>query len=151
LTSEPLPTSPVVGVGAVVLHEGRVLLVRRGKQPLLGRWVVPGGRLELGETLEAAVAREVAEETGVRVAPIAVVDVFDRIDLEEGRVRFHYVIVDYACRYLGGLPRAASDAADVAWVAQEKLAEYDLPAKALELIQRCFEREPDLAAGPGPR
>ncbi len=120
----------------------------RGKEPLRGRWVIPGGTLELGETLEAAVAREIEEETGVRVAPVEVVDVFDRIDFEEGRLRFHYVIVDYICRYLGGSAAAASDAADVAWVARQDLARYDLPPKALDVVQDCFRRSLHLA-GPG--
>jgi 8-oxo-dGTP diphosphatase len=135
----------------VVLREGRVLLVRRGKEPLRGRWVIPGGRLELGETLEAAVAREIEEETGIRVAPVEVVDVFDRIDFEEGRLRFHYVIVDYVCRYLGGSAVAASDAADVAWVARQDLARYDLPPKALEVVESCFRRSVDLADQGQPR
>ncbi len=132
-------------MGGVVIHEGRVLLVRRGKEPLKGRWVVPGGTLELGETLEAAVAREILEETGIQAAPIEIVAVFDRIDRQEGTVRFHYVIVDYACRYLGGTARAASDAEDVAWASRDDLARYDLPSKALEIVEVCFSRRGSLA------
>ena len=89
-----------VGVGAVVIHEGRVLLIRRGKEPLRGRWVVPGGTVELGETLEDAVVREVQEETGLTVAPREVVTVFDRIERDGEAVRYHYVIVDYLCDYV---------------------------------------------------
>ncbi len=123
-----------------MIHEGRVLLIRRGKEPLRGRWVVPGGTVELGETLEAAVVREVEEETGLVVAPREVVTVFDRIDREGGRVRYHYVIVDYRCEYVSGTPRAGSDAAEVALVAHEDLPRYDLPAKALEVVLDAFRR-----------
>lgn len=127
-------------MGAIVIHEGRVLLVRRGKEPLRGRWVVPGGTVELGETLEAAIVREVQEETGITVTPREIVTVFDRIDREGDRVRFHYVIVDYLCDYVSGSPRAASDAADVALVAEADLPGYDLPPKALEVVLDGFRR-----------
>ncbi len=127
-------------MGAVVIHEGRVLLIRRGKEPLRGRWVVPGGTVELGETLEAAVVREVEEETGLVVAPREIVTVFDRIDREGGAVRYHYVIVDYLCDYVSGSPRAASDAEAVAFVAKGDLPAYDLPPKALEVVLDGFRR-----------
>jgi len=127
-------------VGAVVIHEGRVLLIRRGKEPLRGRWVVPGGTVELGETLEAAIIREVQEETGLTVAPREIVTVFDRIERDGDLVRYHYVIVDYLCDYVCGSPRAASDAEDVALVAQADLPGYDLPAKALEVVLDAFRR-----------
>jgi ADP-ribose pyrophosphatase YjhB (NUDIX family) len=123
-----------------MIHEGRVLLIRRGKEPLRGRWVVPGGTVELGETLETALVREVEEETGLIVAPREVVTVFDRIERDGGRVVYHYVIVDYRCDYVSGTPRAASDAADVALVAQADLPRYDLPAKALEVVLDVFGR-----------
>ena len=134
------PDRPSVGVGAVLIHEGRVLLIRRGKEPLRGRWVVPGGTVELGETLEEALVREVLEETGLVVRPGEVVAVFDRILREADRVDYHYVIVDYLCEYVSGQPRAASDAEDVAMVAQADLAAYDLPEKALEVVQDGFRR-----------
>jgi 8-oxo-dGTP diphosphatase len=139
----------VVGVGGVVVHEGRVLLIRRGKEPLKGRWVIPGGTLELGETLEAGVAREIREETGIRVAPVEFVDVFDRIDRQDGTIRFHYVIVDYLCTYLGGTACAASDAEAVVWASREELDDFDLPAKVRVLVEGAFRRA-GLAAGPGP-
>ena len=94
------PAAPVVGVGGVVVRDGRVLLIRRGKPPLYGRWVVPGGTVELGETLEEALVREMEEETSLRVEPIEVLTVFDRIEREGERVVYHYVIVDYLCRWL---------------------------------------------------
>jgi len=123
-----------------MIHEGRVLLIRRGTEPLRGRWVVPGGTVELGESLEAALVREVEEETGLVVRPREVVTVFDRIEREGTLVRYHYVIVDYRCDYVSGTPRAASDAADVALVAREDLPRYDLPAKALEVVLDAFRR-----------
>jgi mutator protein MutT len=127
-------------VGAVLIHEGRVLLIRRGKEPLKGRWVVPGGTVELGETLEDALVREIQEETGLVVRPLEVVTVFDRIDRVGDDVRYHYVIVDYLCEYVSGTPRAASDAEEVALVAEADLGRYDLPPKALEVVLDGFRR-----------
>ena len=100
------PAAPVVGVGGVVVRDGRVLLIRRGKAPLYGRWVVPGGTVELGETLEEALVREMEEETSLRVEPIEVLTVFDRIERDGERVVYHYVIVDYLCRWLSGEAKA---------------------------------------------
>ena len=134
------PTAPAVGVGGVVVREGRVLLIRRGKQPLYGRWVVPGGTVELGEPLEQALVREIREETGLEVEPIELITVFDRIERDGERVLYHYVIVDYLCRFRSGEARAASDALDVAWASPAELERYDLPAKALEVVQDAFRR-----------
>jgi len=110
------PQTPLVGVGAVVVHEGRVLLARRGSEPLKGHWTLPGGVLEVGETLVEGVAREVREETGLLVEPLELVELLDRIHRQAGRVRYHYVIADYLCRVIGGELRAASDADAVRWV-----------------------------------
>ena len=110
------PLFPLVGVGAVVVHEGRVLLVRRGHEPLKGQWSLPGGLLELGEPLTGGVVREVKEETGLMVEPIELVELLDRIHWEGERVRYHYVIADYLCRVVGGELKAASDADEVRWV-----------------------------------
>jgi len=134
------PSAPVVGVGGVVVRDGRALLVRRGKAPLYGRWTVPGGTVELGETLEAAVVRELEEETGLRVEPLEVLAVFDRIDRDGERVVYHYVIVDYLCRWRSGEARAASDALEVAWASTGELPGYDLPAKALEVVRDALEK-----------
>ena len=123
-----------------MIHDGRVLLIRRGKEPLRGRWVIPGGTVEAGETLQEALVREVLEETGVTVVPREVVTVFDRIDRDGGEVRYHYVIIDYLCDLVSGTPVAASDAEDVALVAREDLPGYDLPAKALEVVLDGFGR-----------
>ena len=134
------PQGPSVGVGGVLIHEGRVLLIKRRKEPLRGRWVVPGGTVELGESLEQALVREMEEETALRVRPGDVLTVFDRIERTDGRVRYHYVIVDYLCEYLGGEARAASDALEVAWAAPEDLPVFDLPAKAREVVEEAFRR-----------
>ena len=143
------PRAPAVGVGGVLVRDGRVLLIRRGKEPLLGRWVVPGGTVELGETLEEALVREMEEETGLRVEPVEVLAVFDRIQREGGRVVYHYVIVDYLCRWCSGDARAASDALEVAWASAEDLAAYDLPAKAMDVVRDAFRRAAALEAGRG--
>jgi len=138
------PSAPVVGVGGVVVHEGRVLLIRRGKPPLYGRWVVPGGTVELGEPLQEALVRELREETGLEVEPLELLTAFDRIERDGERVLYHYVIVDYLCRWRSGEARAASDALDVAWARLDELERYDLPAKALEVVQEAFRRSGDL-------
>jgi 8-oxo-dGTP diphosphatase len=121
IVQREFPQSPLVGVGAVVVHEGRVLLVRRGSEPLKGHWTLPGGVLEVGETLAEGVAREVHEETGLLVEPLELVELLERIHHERihretGRVRYHYVIADYLCRVTGGELCAASDADAVRWV-----------------------------------
>jgi len=136
---------PSVGVGAVVVHEGRVLLIRRGKEPLRGRWTVPGGTVEVGETLHEALVREIQEETGIVVRPRDVLLVFDRIERDDGGVRYHYVIIDYLCDYVSGSPRAGSDAEAVALVPPEDLPAYALPDKAQGVVLEAFRR----AAGKG--
>jgi mutator protein MutT len=110
------PVAPLVGVGAVIVDEGRVLLAQRGHEPGLGRWSIPGGLIEVGESLSEAVVREVREETGLEVEPVELVELLDRIHRDGERVRYHYVIADYLCRVVGGELRAASDAAAVRWV-----------------------------------
>lgn len=113
------PAAPIAGVGAVVLdQENRILLVRRGKAPLAGEWSLPGGALELGERLEDGVRREVHEETGLDVEPLEIVAVFDHISRDDDtpdRVRFHYVLVDYRCRLLGGSLASATDVTEARW------------------------------------
>lgn len=118
------PQRPLIGVGGIVFQrDGALLLVQRAKEPARGRWTIPGGLVEVGETLEAAVVREVHEETGLMVEPVAQIEIVERIDREQaqgenaaGRVRYHYVLADYLCRVTGGELKAASDAADARWV-----------------------------------
>jgi mutator protein MutT len=133
------PDRPYVGVGAVIVDEGRVVLIKRRFEPLAGEWSLPGGNLEVGETLEAAVAREMAEETGLVVEVGPVIEVFDRIVRDaEGRVRFHFVLVDYLCWPVGGSLRAASDVSEAALVDPLDLGPYGLTTKATSVIDRAL-------------
>jgi len=144
------PGAPVVGVGGVVVRDGLVLLARRGKPPLHGRWVVPGGTVELGETLEEALVREMREETGIEVEPVEVLTVFDRIERDGASVVYHYVIVDYLCRWVSGEAVAGSDALDVAWVRPAEMAAYGVPTKAAAVVADAFRRvAAGWSAGPG--
>ena len=133
------PSQPVVSVGGVVIDGSRVLLVKRGQEPLKGRWSLPGGVVETGEELHAAVAREVREETGLDVDVGPVVEVLDRISRDEtGRVEFHYVIIDYMCLATGGSLSHATDVDDARWVERADLGDYDLTTKVSEVIERAF-------------
>ena len=149
--SREYPARPVVGVGAVVyvtpgdsvalgLTRPGVILVKRGHQPLAGEWSLPGGTLEVGETLETAIVREVAEETGLIVDVGPVIEVFDRIMLDDQqRVQYHFVLVDYLCRPAGGVLRAGSDATDVAVADPSALGSFRLTDKAAGVIARGLE------------
>ncbi len=110
------PDRPLIGVGGVVIHCNRVLIIRRGSEPLKGQWSIPGGLVELGEDLISGVKRELKEETGLSVEPREVVAVFDRIMRQGKRVRYHFVIIDFACRLKGGRLKPASDVVDARWV-----------------------------------
>lgn len=137
--SRAYPERPIVGVGAVIIEGDEVVLIRRRFEPLAGQWSLPGGTLELGETLEAAVAREMLEETGLVVDVGPVVEVFDRIMLDEARrVRYHFVLVDYLCRRVSGDLAAGSDVDDARFVRRDALAGYTLTAKAASVIERGF-------------
>ena len=116
------PDRPIVGVGGVVVQNGRVVLVRRAKAPRMGEWSIPGGMLELGETLRDGVAREIAEETGLQVKSEAVLNVFDSIVTDPaGKTQYHYVLVDYLCSVTGGELRAASDVSEARWATLEEV------------------------------
>jgi ADP-ribose pyrophosphatase YjhB (NUDIX family) len=136
--SRAYPDRPVIGVGAVVVtSDGRVVLVRRGRPPLAGEWSVPGGVLELGEGLLSGVAREVLEETGLVVDVGAVVDVFEHISTDPtGRVKYHYVVVDYLCLVCGGELLAASDALEIALADPPALDGYAMAERTLAVVRR---------------
>jgi ADP-ribose pyrophosphatase YjhB (NUDIX family) len=139
------PPRPVVGVGAVIVDDGRVVLIKRKYEPLAGQWSLTGGTLEIGESLEAGVAREMREETGLEVAVGPVVDVFDRILLDtDGRVRYHFVLIDYLCRPIGGSLVAGSDVADAVLADPGALAPFRLTPKAISVIDRALTLVPEL-------
>ena len=145
--SRQYPPRPVVGVGGVIVDDGRVVLIKRKYEPLAGQWSLPGGTLELGESLESGVARELREETGLEVEVGPVIEVFDRILLDTGgRVRYHFVLVDYLCRPLGGQLAAGSDVADAVLVEPTELSTYRLTAKAVAVIERALSMVPDAFA-----
>ena len=133
------PKNPLVGVGGVVIHRDRALLIRRGSEPLKGEWSIPGGMLELGEELADGVRRELKEETGLEVEPLECILVFDRIMREGERVKYHYVIVDYLCRRKRGRLHAASDVIDARWVRREDLPQYHLTDLATAVILQAFK------------
>ena len=137
--STEYPSCPRVAVGGVVFKEDAVLLVKRGKAPSKGSWAIPGGSVFLGETLQAAVERELLEETGVTVRAGKPVYTFDVVDREEtGRVRFHYVIVDLAAEYVSGTVRAGDDAMDARWVTLAELRGIDVNPRTLKLLRENF-------------
>ncbi|MFQ5817473.1 MAG: NUDIX hydrolase [Terriglobia bacterium] len=138
------PERPIVGVGGVVVRAGAVLLVERASEPLKGQWSLPGGAVELGETLVEAVQRELREETGLEVKVLDIVEVFERISppveaAARGRPRYHYVLIDYLCEPVSGTARAGSDVSAVAWARPEELARYQLTAKATAVIQKALQ------------
>lgn len=144
------PERPVVGVGGVVIADGRALLIRRGNPPLEGEWSIPGGTLEVGEMLLDAVRRELAEETGIEVRVGDLIEVFERIFPDgEGQPKYHFVILDYLCEAVRGTARAGSDVTDVAWAAESELQKYLLTPTATRVIKKAFQmaRERDGRAG----
>lgn len=135
------PDRPIVGVGAVIVDSGRVLLVKRGAPPLMGEWSLPGGVVEIGETLRAAAEREALEETGLVVQAGEVLEVLDRIiPGENGRAQYHYVLIDFLCRVTGGELCAGGDAADAAWATQEQLPRFKLEKPAMDVIRHAFSK-----------
>jgi|SRR5208337_2057150 len=142
------PETPCVGVGAVIIQEGRVLLVKRGHPPLAGEWSIPGGVLEVGETLRKAAVREALEETGLVVEPQDLLGVFDRIVRDPaGKVRYHYVLIDFLCRQVGGELCAASDAAEARWFHREELEGLGLPSDTAEVIRLGFQKSGNQSPG----
>ena len=133
------PAGPVVGVGGVIVNEGRALIIKRANEPYKGQWSIPGGRVELGEALADAVRREMREETGLDVAVGPLIEVFERIQHDVGGVRYHFVIVDYLCSCTGGELRAGDDAEDAVWVTSEQLEHYDIRASAVAVIRKGLD------------
>lgn len=140
------PDRPVVGVGGVVIENGQALLIKRGSEPLLGQWSIPGGTLELGESLQQGVARELLEETGLEVQVLDMIEAFDRIFLDPAaansndkpRPKYHYVIVDYLCERLSGQAQAGSDVTDIAYASEQELENFHLTPTATRVLQRAF-------------
>jgi ADP-ribose pyrophosphatase YjhB (NUDIX family) len=132
------PKQPLVGVGGVVIDRDRVLLIRRGSEPMKGEWSLPGGLLELGEELAAGVRRELREETGLEVEPLEIILPFERILREGSRVKYHYVVVDYLCRRKRGRLTPASDVVDARWVQRKDLPQYHLTDLATAVILQAF-------------
>jgi len=129
-----------VGVGGVVVSEGRALLIKRAHPPLEGEWSIPGGTLELGETIVEGVCRELAEETGIEAHVLELIEVFERIFHDPaGKLRYHFVILDYLCEAVSGEPRAGSDVSDVAWAAESELEQYQLTPTATRVIRKAFK------------
>jgi ADP-ribose pyrophosphatase YjhB (NUDIX family) len=159
------PDRPVVGVGGVVIDNGRALLIRRGSEPLRGEWSIPGGTLELGESLEHGVIRELKEETGLTVRILEMIEVFDRIYEDEADAaggvapeasgassknkgpRFHYVIIDYLCERIDGEAKAASDVTDVAFATEDELGKYGLTETATRILRKAFAMDRARRAG----
>lgn len=135
------PEFPLVGVGAIIIEGNRVLLVKRAHPPLQAQWSIPGGVLEVGELVREAAIREAREETGLVVQPAELLGVYDRIlRNEEKRVQYHYVLVDFLCRPLGGKLCAGSDAGEVQWFTREELPPLQLAEDTLDVIARGFRK-----------
>ena len=135
------PERPLIGVGAVIVDGGRVVVVRRGHEPLKGEWSIPGGVLEIGETLRAGAAREALEETGLAVEAGEVLEVLDRIVRDgEERIQFHYVLIDFLCRRIGGELRAGGDAEEARWIAADELDSFAIADSAAAVLRKGLER-----------
>src|SRR5580693_7896811 len=153
------PERPIVGVGGVVIEEGRALLIRRGSEPLRGEWSIPGGTLELGESLEQGVARELLEETGLEVRVVELIEVFDRIfegdeaaaggELQTKGPKCHFVIADYLCERVSGEAGAAGDVTHGAFAREEELDGYGLTETAARILRKAFAMERARRGAPG--
>ena len=135
------PDSPLIGAGAIIVADGRVLLVKRGRPPLAGEWSIPGGVLELGETVREAAVREAREETCLTVEPTELLGVYDRILRDDaGRILYHFVLIDFLCRPVAGKAQAADDADEVRWFTPAEAGELGLAEDTAEVIQLGFQK-----------
>ena len=135
------PDQPIVGIGAVIISEGKIALIKRGNEPSKGKWTIPGGLVELGETLEQAVIRETKEETGLDVENPRLIDVVSNVDLDEkGKVKYHYVIIDYFVHVKNGTAQASSDAVELRWVPFNEVEKYDLTTSFRVFFRHNRER-----------
>jgi 8-oxo-dGTP diphosphatase len=135
------PELPLVGIGSIIIENDRVLLVKRAHPPIQGQWSIPGGVLEVGELIREAAIREAREETGLIVEPGELLGVYDRILRNpEKRVQYHYVLIDFLCRRIGGELHAASDAAEVRWFTREELSALTLAEDTQDVIQKGFAK-----------
>jgi ADP-ribose pyrophosphatase YjhB (NUDIX family) len=135
------PERPFAGVGAIIFRGTEVLLVKRGSPPALGKWSIPGGLVELGESLETSVRREVMEEVGLEVRVIDLVAALDRVILDRnGRIEYHYILLDFLCEVVGGDLNAGTDADECRFVPTKDLSRYDMTRGTEEVIHRAFER-----------
>jgi 8-oxo-dGTP diphosphatase len=133
------PERPILGIGAIVIDSGRVLLVERGREPLKGYWSLPGGVLEVGETLVEGLRREMREETGLEIETLSVVEIFERIMRDaSGATEYHYVLIDYLCRVTGGTLEAGDDVSEARWVERERLGEYRITEGSVPVIEKAF-------------
>ena len=140
LMKREYPETPLVGVGAIIVEDGRVVLVKRGHSPLKGEWSIPGGVLEVGEMLRAAAVREAREETGLTVEATDLLGVYDRVLRDNGgRTLYHYVLIDFLCRRVAGEPRAAGDAAEARWFTREEAESLGLAEDTAEVVRKGFE------------
>jgi 8-oxo-dGTP diphosphatase len=131
------PEHPLTGVGAVIVSNGRALLIRRGQAPVVGEWSLPGGVLECGETLREAAIREAQEETGLTVEVAEMLGVYERvIRSDDGRVRYHYVMIDFLCRPVFGEAKAGSDAAEIGWFSREELSALGMTRDANDVVMK---------------
>jgi len=136
------PETPLMGVGAVIVDQGRVVVIKRGAPPLLGEWSIPGGLLELGETVRQGVEREALEETGLVVESGEFLGVFDRIVPDDaGKIRFHYVLLDYLCRPVSRSLQAGYDAAEAKWMTLEELRDFPMMETTKKLLVRVLSAQ----------
>ena len=139
--SRRYPSRPFLGVGALIFDDEKLLIVERAGEPFKGYWSLPGGILECGEKLNQGVRREVLEETGLEVEPLSVFEIFERIISDaEGKAEYHYVVIDYWCKPIGGRLEAASDVSRVAWVTAQNLSNYRLTDGTLSVVERAFAK-----------